>query len=57
LNRECLCSEEKTYHIIFDGGSSGPYSVDLCKKCFDQDDKKWILSDVAFKTKEEKIND
>ena len=49
MTRECLCSEDKTHHIIFDGGSSGHYSVDLCEKCFEQDDKKWIVSDATFK--------
>ncbi len=41
---ECDCTEDKKYKVIFDGDTTGVYSVDYCQKCFDSDDKQFILS-------------
>ena len=41
---ECDCSEEKRYRITFDGGDSGNYLVEYCQKCFDSDDKQFMIS-------------
>jgi hypothetical protein len=35
---------EKRFRITFDGGDSGYYIVDYCQKCFDSDDKQFLLS-------------
>lgn len=40
---ECECIEDKKYRLVFDDGSK-PYVVEYCQKCFDQDDKQFMLS-------------
>jgi hypothetical protein len=41
---ECECIEDKRYRLIFDGGDSGQYAVEYCLKCFDSDDKLFMIS-------------
>jgi hypothetical protein len=41
---ECNCENEKKYRLTFDGGDSGYYLVEYCQKCFDLDDKQFMLS-------------
>ncbi|WP_428323710.1 hypothetical protein [Nitrosopumilus sp.] len=41
---ECECEDLKEYRLEFDGGSSGSYFVDYCKKCYDDDDKQFLIS-------------
>lgn len=41
---ECECLENKRYRLIFDGGDSGNYIVEYCQKCYDQDDKQYVIS-------------
>lgn len=41
---ECKCTEEKKHRLVFDGGSSGQYTVDVCEKCNQEDDKKFLVS-------------
>jgi hypothetical protein len=41
---ECLCSEKKKYQILFDGGDTGNYVADYCQKCYDSDDKQFMIS-------------
>jgi len=45
---ECKCSEQKKYRLIFDGGTSGNYSVEVCQKCWEQEDKKFITSSTKI---------
>jgi len=46
---ECECTEDKKFIVSFDGGSTGIYSVDYCQKCYDLDDKQFILlTEVLF---------
>ena len=40
----CFCKEEKKFQIEFDGGDSGNYIVKYCQKCFDSDDKVFMIS-------------
>lgn len=40
---ECKCSEQKTHSLIFDGGSSGQYTVDVCEKCYQNEDKEFLI--------------
>lgn len=41
---ECECLEEKKFRVVFDGDSTGKYSIDYCQKCYDQDDKLFMVS-------------
>jgi len=43
-NFRCKCNESKTHQMIFDGGSTGAYSVALCSQCYTKQDKKFLLS-------------
>lgn len=44
IEYECNCSQEKKFRVVFDGASTGNYVVNYCQKCFDQDDKLFMLS-------------
>lgn len=41
---ECNCEYEKKYSLKFDGGDSGNYIVEYCQRCYDQDDKQFMVS-------------
>ena len=41
---ECECLENKIYRLVFDGDSTGNYIVEYCQRCFDQDDKQFMIS-------------
>ena len=45
---ECYCSEEKKYRITFDGASTGNYIIDYCQKCYDSDDKQFMILTEAL---------
>lgn len=40
---ECECLENKKYRVVFDGAQIGQYVVEYCQKCFDQDDKAFLI--------------
>lgn len=40
---ECKCSEEKKHRLTFDGGVSGQYTVDVCEKCYQKEDKEFLI--------------
>lgn len=42
---ECKCAEEKKYRLVFDGGTSGQYMIDVCERCYQEDDKKFLLKE------------
>ena len=39
----CRCKAPKTTRIILDGGSEGNYAVDLCSKCHNQQNWKFLI--------------
>jgi hypothetical protein len=39
----CKCSEAKLYRVLFDGDDSGNYVGLLCQKCYDSDDKQFMI--------------
>ena len=41
---ECNCEDTKKYQLKFDGGDSGQYFVAYCQKCYDSDDKQFMIS-------------
>lgn len=40
----CKCLEPKQYHLVFDGGFNEKYAIEYCQKCFDQEDKEFMIS-------------
>lgn len=41
---ECECPDKKKYRVIFDGAYVGRYAVEYCQKCYDSDDKQFMIS-------------
>jgi len=48
MERVCLCDAPKQFHLVFDGGNCGNYTILVCKECHSDIDKEFLL-------KEEKI--
>lgn len=42
---ECECSSIKNHKVTFDGGSTGNYVIEMCQTCYDNDDKRFIISE------------
>lgn len=42
---ECECQDKKAYRLTFDGASTGNYTVEYCQKCYDSDDKQFMISE------------
>lgn len=40
---ECECLEDKKYRLVFDGDSTGIYSILYCQSCYDSDDKQFMI--------------
>ena len=40
----CLCKAKKFMKIVLDGGSRGPYELDLCKKCYSSTTLRFVIS-------------
>ncbi len=41
----CSCQEEKSHRLVFDGGSSGNYQVELCSKCYPAQNKTFLIKE------------
>lgn len=41
----CSCPKPKTRKLVFDGGSSGQYAVELCSTCYPNERKKFLISE------------
>lgn len=44
IEYECNCTERKCFRVVFDGGSTGNYIVEYCQRCYDEDDKQFMIS-------------
>jgi hypothetical protein len=44
IKYECECEDDKKFRIIYDGGNDEKYLIDYCQKCFDSDDKQFMIS-------------
>lgn len=49
---ECKCIEEKKHRLIFDGGTSGQYSVDVCETCYQENDTEFLVTSINFLSQE-----
>lgn len=45
---KCLCVDEKTHRLTFDGGSEGNYDVELCLKCHKIQDKQFLVNEEVL---------
>ena len=39
----CSCKNKKNHRLTLDGGSSWKYCVELCKKCYKNEDKQFVI--------------
>ena len=46
---ECTCEYDKKYRLEFDGGNSEKYAVEYCQRCYEQDDKQFMISEEGLK--------
>lgn len=44
----CKCEELRVIRILFDGGDHGNYTIEYCQKCYDSDDKQFLISEERF---------
>lgn len=44
----CQCKRKKSYSLTLDGGSSGKYQLQLCKSCYQNEDKKFVISEEVL---------
>jgi len=44
----CRDKKFKTNRIILDGGSEGNYTIELCPKCYDNQDKKFLIKEEVI---------
>ena len=50
----CKCKLPAKYRLTFDGGSTGHYIVELCKKCYEQEkDKRFLISEEILEKRKE----
>lgn len=42
---QCTCDIPKNHKLIFDGGSSGIYELELCNICYQKEDKQFVISE------------
>jgi hypothetical protein len=42
---KCVCKRRKKFRLIFDGGSTGNYAIELCQKCRNQEDNNFLLKE------------
>ncbi len=45
---ECECQDKKAYRLTFDGASTGQYIMEYCQKCYDSDNKLFMISMEAI---------
>jgi len=45
----CKCTASKKYHLEFDGGVIGHYSVTLCQGCYERQEKKFLIREEIIK--------
>jgi len=45
----CPCNTPKAFRLTIDGGSTGNYTVELCKKCHSQEKFQHVVSEIELK--------
>jgi len=41
----CECTEPRVFRLTFRGGSSGNFELECCQKCYDEDDKQFMIKE------------
>ena len=41
----CRDNLPKKHRLVFDGGPAGNYTLELCKVCYSEEDKKFLISE------------
>lgn len=41
---ECDCDNQKTIKVVYDGGFDEKFVAEYCEKCYEQEDKKFMIS-------------
>ena len=41
---ECGCNNKKKIRVVYDGGFDEKFTVDYCELCYEQEDKRFMLS-------------
>jgi hypothetical protein len=41
---ECVCDESKTIRVVYDGGFDEKFIVEYCDLCYEQEDKRFMIS-------------
>ena len=49
----CECKEPQVYRLKFSGGSDGDYIIEYCQRCYDNDDKQFLMSEDRISGGEE----
>ena len=39
----CECTDPRIYRLTYNGGSSEIFSFECCQKCYDEEDKKFMI--------------
>lgn len=45
---QCKCKENKIKKMLFDGGHTGDYGIELCTKCFSNYDKQFLIREESI---------
>jgi hypothetical protein len=43
MERVCLCTSPKQFLLEFDGGNCGNYTILVCKECYSEIDKEFLV--------------
>ena len=41
----CNCATKKVHRLLFDGGKTGNYIIELCLKCYQSIDRRFLLNE------------
>lgn len=45
---KCKCKRQKKYRLLFDGGTTGQYSIELCQVCREKEYFKYLIKEVVI---------
>ncbi len=48
LTLTCYCKARKEHKLTFDGGETENYVVELCRKCYEVFDRRFLLSEETI---------
>jgi len=48
MDRICACKRPKTHQLRFDGGSSGEYTISVCRVCHSEIDREFLITEMKL---------